>query len=72
MSSEETTATAVLLAVLQERIKSLEEHIAITDKRLSSLDRDRSNALKWGIMILGTGVITMAGWIFHFIVDKVK
>lgn len=72
MAQEEITATAVLLAVLQERIKSLEEHIAATDKRLSSLDRDRSNALKWGIMILGTAVMSMGGWIFHFITNKVQ
>ena len=72
MSSDETTATAVLLAVLQERIKSLEKHIAATDKKIVSLDRDRSNALKWGIMILGTAVVSMGGWIFHFITNKVQ
>ncbi len=71
MSSEETTATAVLLAVLQERIKTLEEHFEHTDKRINSLDRDRSNAMKWGIMILGTAVISMGGWIFNLISHKV-
>lgn len=71
MAHEEITATAVLLAVLQERIKTLEEHIENTDRRLNSLDRDRGNALKWGIMILGTGVMSMAGWIFHFVTNKI-
>ena len=71
MAHEEITATAVLLAVLQERIKTLEEHIENTDRRLNSLDRDRSNALKWGIMILGTGVLSMAGWIFNLVTNKI-
>lgn len=71
MANEEITATAVLLAVLQERLKTLEEHIETTDKRINSLDRDRSNAMKWGIMILGTAVMSMAGWIFNLISHKV-
>lgn len=72
MAQEEITATAVLLAVLQERIKSLEEHIENTEQRLNSLDKDRSNALKWGIMILGSGILSMAGWIFNLITTKIS
>ena len=71
MANEEITATAVLLAVLQERLKTLEDHIDHTDKRINSLDRDRNNAMKWGIMILGTAVMSMAGWIFNLISNKV-
>lgn len=56
---------AVIIAVLQEKIKNLEEHIEETDKKLKALQRDRDNALKWGIMVLGTGVVSMGTWIFN-------
>ena len=56
---------AVIIAVLQEKIKTLEEHVENTDKKLQALQRDRDNALKWGIMVLGTAVVSMASWIFN-------
>ena len=56
---------AVTIAVLEEKVRTLEEHLERTDKQLKSLQNDRDNALKWGIMVLGTAVLSMASWIFN-------
>lgn len=56
---------AVVIAVLQEKIKTLEEHVENNDKLIQALQKDRDNALKWGIMVLGTAVVSMGSWIFN-------
>ena len=35
---------------------------------LASLQKDRDNAFRWGIIVLGTAVIGMGTWIFNFII----
>lgn len=61
---ESDTSKDVTIAVLKERVKTLEEHLERTDKQIESLMADRDRALKWGIMVLGTAVMSMASWIF--------
>lgn len=63
----EQTENAVTIAVLEEKVKTLEEHLERTDKQLRALQHDRDNALKWGIMVLGTAVVSMGSWIFNAI-----
>lgn len=63
----DNTEQIVAVAVLEEKVKTLEEHLASTDKQLKSLLRDRDNALKWGIMVLGSAVLSMGTWIFNSI-----
>jgi hypothetical protein len=66
----DSTETAV--ARLQERLNNLEDLAKTTEAKTEALEKDRENALKWGIMLLGTAVISMATWIFnHFIAAKV-
>ena len=73
MDSEQWTGvdrrkeTVVAVAVLEEKLKNIEAMLEKTDSKLKRLERDRDSALKWGIMILGTAVISMAGWIFKTI-----
>jgi hypothetical protein len=63
-------ATAITVAVLQEKISALEEHLHRSDSKIKALEKDRDNAIKWGLMILGTAVVSMASWIFKLITVK--
>jgi len=63
-------ATAITVAVLQEKISALEEHLQRSDSKIKALEKDRDNAIKWGLMILGTAVVSMASWIFKLITVK--
>lgn len=58
---------AVTIAVLEEKVRTLEEHLERTDRQLKALQSDRDNALKWGVMILGSAVVSMGAWIFNAI-----
>ena len=59
--------TITTVAVLEEKIKNLEILISKTDSKLKALEKDRDNALKWGIMVLGTIVISMGSYIFKLL-----
>lgn len=63
----DNTEQAVTVAVLEQKVKTLEEHLASTDKQLKALQRDRDSALKWGLMVLGSAVLSMGTWIFNSI-----
>ena len=63
-------ATAITVAVLQEKLSALEDHIQRSDSKIKALEKDRDNAIKWGLMILGTAVVSMASWIFKLITVK--
>lgn len=56
----------VAIAVLQERLNNLEEDFQRANAKVKELEQDRNKALKWGIALLGSAVITMAGWIFKY------
>lgn len=62
--TEQAIATAISLAVLKEKIEQLETMNALRDKEVESLKKDRDSALRWGILVLGSTVISMALWIF--------
>ena len=59
--------TITTVAVLEEKIKNLEILISRTDSKLRALEKDRDNALKWGIMVLGTVFISMGSYIFKLL-----
>ena len=62
--------TAINVAVLQEKINALEAHLNRSDSKIKALEKDRDNAIKWGLMILGTAVVSMASWIFKLVTVK--
>lgn len=78
MESEQWTGadrrreTVITVAVLEEKLKNLEAMLQKTDGKLKALERDRDSALKWGIMILGTAVVSMGAWIFKYITKSVS
>ena len=64
--------TVIAVAVLEEKLKNFELMLQKTDGKLKALERDRDSALKWGIMILGTAVVSMGAWIFKYITKSVS
>jgi hypothetical protein len=67
VNEEDVRETITTVAVLEEKIKNLEILISKTDGKLKALEKDRDNALKWGIMVLGTVVISMGSYIFKLL-----
>lgn len=61
----------ISIAVLQEQLKNLEALAAASLKKIEALEKDREHALRWGIMLLGTAVVSMGTWIFNHFIDKV-
>ena len=66
------TQTAVIIAVLQEKINSLEERQDQDAAKIAALEQDRNNALRWGIVVLGSAVVSMGAWIFQLFSDRLK
>lgn len=69
---DSNTQTAVIIAVLQEKIHSLEERQDQDARKIAALEQDRNNALRWGIMVLGSAVVSMGAWIFQLFSDRLK
>lgn len=69
---DSNTQTAVVIAVLQEKINSLEERQDQDAMKIAALEQDRNNALRWGIMVLGSAVVSMGAWIFQLFSDRLK
>lgn len=69
--SEQDVSRAVALATLAKTVEHLEAQIETQQKELDSLKKDRDSALRWGIVILGTSVISMGTWIFKLLVGKI-
>lgn len=70
MGDQETQAmnkAITTIAVFEEKLKNLEQFIIKTEDKLAALEKDRDNALKWGVMVLGTVVISMGTYIFNLI-----
>lgn len=58
--SQETTN-----AVAEQRIAALEEQVA-------KLNADRDQALKWGVLTLGSAVVGLVSWIAGYLKEHVK
>ena len=69
---DSNTQTAVVIAVLQEKINFLEERQDQDRAKIAALEQDRNNALRWGIMVLGSAVVSMGAWIFQLFSDRLK
>jgi flagellar hook-basal body complex protein FliE len=68
--SQFTVSDAITIAVLKEKLDNLEEQQQKAEAKLAALEKDRDNALRWGIMLLGTAVLSMGTWIFNRFFDK--
>lgn len=57
----------VNIAVLQQQLISLREKQEVDHKALEALQKDRDRALVWGIIVLGSTVISLGAWILKYI-----
>lgn len=53
------------IALAEQRIAALEEQVA-------KLNADRDQALKWGIMTLGSAVVGLVSWIVTYFKEHLK
>ena len=51
---------------------SIHKEIEALQKEVSGIKAERDKALRWGLVLLGSAVIAMAGWIFTFITGHLK
>lgn len=61
---------AVALAKLEQKVETLEKDLLETEKALKRLQTDRDSALRWGIIALGSGLISLLTWIFSHLFSK--
>jgi hypothetical protein len=59
------------IAVLQEQVKTLRKDQEEAYKLIKSLQSDRDKALIWGILVLGSAVLTMGGWILKHVMKVI-
>ena len=67
VKNEDVQETIITVAVLEEKIKNIEASVLRAENKLRALEKDRDSALKWGIMVLGTVVISMGSYIFKIL-----
>lgn len=70
--SEHDLEASKAIAALQEKFASLERTANDAIDRLKALETEKQNALKYGIILLGSAVISMGTWIAHQVLDKIK
>lgn len=58
MASQETD-----IAVMQEKQKSMEDDLKETKTAISALQEERTRALKWGVITLGSAIVGLFAWI---------
>lgn len=61
---------AVALAKLEQKVEVLEKELAETEKVLKRLQSDRDSALRWGVIALGSGLISLVTWIFNHVITR--
>lgn len=62
--SQLSTEDAVAFALAQKKLHDMED-------RLISLEKDRDSALRWGLIVLGSSVVSMGLWIFKLLSSKI-
>jgi predicted RNase H-like nuclease (RuvC/YqgF family) len=61
---------AVALARLEQKVELLEKELQEEKNILAQLQRDRDSALRWGIIALGSGLISLLTWIFSSLFNR--
>lgn len=60
------------VAVLAEQVRQLNAHLESTDEEIEKLKSQRTSALVWGIIVLGSGFVGLATWIFNLVAGHAK
>ncbi len=61
---------AVALARLEQKVELLEKELREEKSLLAQLQRDRDSALRWGIIALGSGLISLLTWTFSHLFNR--
>ena len=61
---------AVALARLEQKVELLEKELQEEKNILAQLQRDRDSALRWGIIALGSGLISLLTWTFSSLFNR--
>jgi hypothetical protein len=61
---------AVALARLEQKVELLEKELQEEKSLLAQLQRDRDSALRWGIIALGSGLISLLTWTFSHLFNR--
>lgn len=61
---------AVALARLEQKVELLEKELQEEKSVLAQLQRDRDSALRWGIIALGSGLISLLTWTFSHLFNR--
>lgn len=56
-------AQAAMQKEIERNKEEAEEALAIANAKLAALEDERNKALKWGVITLGSAVISMVVWI---------
>ncbi len=59
------------IAILQQQLLALKDKQETDHKALVALQSDRDKALVWGIIVLGSTVLSLAAWIAKHILGRV-
>jgi len=61
------TPLPVAVAVIEEKLRQVDIHLEATDLQIEAMKRERTNALIWGLIVLGTGFVGLFVWIFNLV-----
>ena len=67
LKSQETTN-----ALTEAEIKSIHEEIGDLRKKIDGLENEKQSAYRYGIALLGMGVLALGSWIFTFVMGHPK
>ena len=59
------------IAILQQQLIALKDKQEVDHKALQALQQDRDRALIWGIIVLGSTVISLGAWILKNILKVI-
>lgn len=59
------------IAVLQQQLIALKDKQDTDHRALEALQKDRDRALIWGILVLGSTVLSLGAWIFKNILKVI-
>ena len=61
---------AVALAKLEQKVDVLEKELEEERQKIEKLQSDRDSALRWGLIALGSGLISLVTWIFNHVISR--
>jgi hypothetical protein len=62
-----TPSAETQIATLREQLTAMGDRLSDMRTDVEALQEERNQALKWGVMALGSAVMGMAYWIFNAI-----